>query len=446
MQPESPRRQNSNCVGTLKRIPPPPPQPPPPSPPFEAPVTLPKVPPLAPPSSEPLASQPPECPPPALRQQSLEILAKALVAATQVTNGKDVPLPPPPTGTASQAGINLEASPLLLGRANFGTGRKADTPAQRPGESESTLPRQSRQAPASSPKAPASSSVSNRPSMATAEVVRPPEKSAAELLDAIVNRKRGEYLDTLRKVAPVINDLERDLREMFQRRRQSHRESGRKSGATIDVRRFIREKASGKHPIETRAFEAKSRARRKDHAVLLLVDVSGSMQENDKILNAFASALAVTEALERLQVRHAVFGFNEKLHCYKPFEAKSHPEDLLAMKKDACSNEAYFNNDGWALAEASKVLLRQAEHQRLLIVLSDGLPEPSDEYAGPEFELLTVSKALQQSRRLTLLALGVGEGTEHVKDYYSRSRANIRVEGLAKEMSEALREALEAQN
>lgn len=270
----------------------------------------------------------------------------------------------------------------------------------------------------------------------------PPEETTKihDEFQHLLNQDLGLYHNTVREIAPTINQLESDLRAIFQKRRQSRMESGRRSGPSLNVDRFIRERAAGKAAVETRAFEAKTRPLEKDYAVLLLVDVSGSMQ--DKIHHAFAATVACTEAFSRLKINHAILGFNDKLYKYKSFSEDAEPAKLETIESDVLTGAARYNNDGWALKKAVATLRSAPEREKILIVLSDGVPEPSAKYAGPEFELKAVAEGIEEEGRVRLIGLGMGHGTDHVRSFYRNARANIPIEDLPQELSDVIREAI----
>ncbi len=274
-------------------------------------------------------------------------------------------------------------------------------------------------------------------------VTIPPEETAKirDEFQHLINQDLGLYHNTVREIAPTINQLENDLRAIFHKRRQSHKESGRRSGLSLNVNRFIRERAAGKAAVETRAFEAKTRPLEKDYAVLILVDVSGSMR--DKIHHAFAATVACTEAFSRLKINHAILGFNDNLYKYKTFSEDTEPAKLGTIENDVHTPAAAYNNDGWALKEAEAALRSAPEREKILIVLSDGEPVPSSKYAGPEFDLKTITQHIEEEGRVRLIGLGMGHGTQHVSTFYTNARANIPIEDLPYELSSVIREAID---
>jgi uncharacterized protein with von Willebrand factor type A (vWA) domain len=312
-----------------------------------------------------------------------------------------------------------------------------------PGASATQNPKQAQQ-PASAKQAvlrPASASptgnLTNNPASAAGSASPATAQAIQQQFHAAVNKDRGEFAETVRKVSLTINKLEQDLRSIFQRRRQSHRESGRRTGTSIKISRYIKERASGKPAIETRAFEIKTRPLERDYAVSILVDASLSME--DKIQHAFAATVACTEALSRLQIKHSIYAFNRKLYTYKTFAEKTDPEKLKQLLGDICAN----NNDGWAIQQVAEKLKKSPEKERILIVLSDGEPAPIPPYHTPEYELKRTIQELEAEGKIRLIGLGMGPNTAHVNDYYTNARSNIPIEQLPEALRTVLREAID---
>jgi nitric oxide reductase activation protein len=174
--------------------------------------------------------------------------------------------------------------------------------------------------------------------------------------------------------------------------------------------------------------------------VLILVDVSGSMR--DKVHHAFAATVACTEALTRLRIEHAIVGFNDNLYQYKKFGEKTNPATLGSIERDVHTQAARYNNDGWALQKAAKQILDAPERERILIVLSDGQPVPSEAYSGPEYDLKSTTAALESEGKIKLIGLGMGPGTVHVSEFFSNARANLPIEELPHALAEVIREAV----
>ena len=272
-----------------------------------------------------------------------------------------------------------------------------------------------------------------------------------EKIREITERDKGVYEKYRREVFPLIQKLRAELREIFSARHKPRRQSGFRSGNSISLRRVISE--IGKAEINgvpynsatTRAFTRKERPTKRDYAITLLVDLSGSMQ-GDKIEETFKATIVLAEVLNHFNIRTEVVGFNDRLHLFKGFDGKldgDSRDKLATALKEVHSERARYNDDGWALGEAAKRLSQKECSERFLIILSDGQPEPSVAHSGSEYDLHRVVKGIRNSGEIKLVGLGVGKGTGHVADYYPNHLADIEVGDLAGNLSLLLRDIVE---
>lgn len=269
----------------------------------------------------------------------------------------------------------------------------------------------------------------------------------ADFREAVEKSLRGdenEYEKERRLLLPAIDELETDLRELFVARRASRWTSGYRSGRRIDIEKRIQEKALGVSPVESKSWQKRELPQEKDYATTLLIDLSGSM-EGEKILEAFRGAIVKAEALNRLSIPLEILGFNDRLFVFKSFEAPMSREvqDRMSGMLDAVTEEgAAWNDDGWAVLQASNRLDLQPASERFLIVLSDGLPVESARHPREQYELGSIVTRIGSQSRNKLIGLGLGRGTQHVKDYYPNSVAGIKAKDLPNKLSDVLREAI----
>jgi hypothetical protein len=265
---------------------------------------------------------------------------------------------------------------------------------------------------------------------------------------AIEEKLRGnenEYEKNRTEVIPVIDRLESDLREIFVERRLKGWSSGHRSGKRINIQKRMGEKAKGVSSVESKAWERREFPMEKDYAITILVDLSGSMQ-GEKITEAFKAVVAVAEALNRLSINIEILGFNDRIYEYQKYgdalsdEIRTKMGEILQRVH---TDEARYNDDGFALGQASDRLARQKEKEKILIVVSDGLPVESDEHEGPEYELSKVISDIEKETGQILIGLGLGEGTEHVTEYYPNSIANVNVEEMAEKLAALIKEVIE---
>ena len=253
------------------------------------------------------------------------------------------------------------------------------------------------------------------------------------------------YIAARAGVIPLINRLETELREIFRERRARKWEDGKRYGPTFNLRRRIREIARRVPAVETESFRKRERPTEKDYAITLLIDLSGSMN-GPKIEETFKAAVILCEVLGRLSIKTEILGFNSYLYEYKPFHLQMSERvraRMGSMLRETGRRPAHYNDDGWALAEASARLAKERTKEKFLIVLSDGCPAPSDPHAGPEYSLSKIISEIRENTDQKLVGLGVGPDTHHVEAYYPNHMADIRVADLPGRLAKFLKEVIE---
>lgn len=133
-----------------------------------------------------------------------------------------------------------------------------------------------------------------------------------------------------------------------------------------------------------------SRPRRRDLAILLLIDASGStdgwVAAHRRVIDVEREALLlVCLALEELGEPYAVQAFSGEgpdavsVQELKRFDEPFDDETALLI---AALEPDRYTRAGAALRHATATLMRQAAHHRLLLLLSDGKPNDLDHYQG----------------------------------------------------------------
>jgi cobaltochelatase CobT len=179
-------------------------------------------------------------------------------------------------------------------------------------------------------------------------------------------------------------------------------------------------------------------------AVSLLVDLSGSMR-GEKVEAAKLGAEACALALSAVGVTFALQGFQDVLIPLLPFGAHR-PAAILrataALEREVRGDRPQGNNrpenndDGPCLNEAAAALARRTEPERLLVVISDGLPEGSR--STPDDLHAAVRRWTAPRSPVRVVALGLGPRTAHVRDFYPDAIAEIEPEALPRALAEAL--------
>lgn len=265
-----------------------------------------------------------------------------------------------------------------------------------------------------------------------------------ELKD-VMPKDVNEYEKTRTELIPLIDQLEQELRSIFVSRRSRGWQSGHKIGRRIDIKKRIQEKAKGVLAVESKAWQKRELPKEKDYAISLLNDLSGSMR-GEKIEEDFKAKVVLAEVLNRLSIKTEILGFNDRILEYQSFSdpmSTEVREKIGAMPLEVVSQNALWNDDGWALLEAAKRLNSRTEAQKFLVVISDGIPEPSPKHSGNEYDLSRVVKDIMTDTNIKLIGLGLGNNTSHVNKYYPNSVANIKVNEMATKLAELIKEVIE---
>jgi len=192
-----------------------------------------------------------------------------------------------------------------------------------------------------------------------------------------------------RERAALLHALRRGFEALRPRRVRVTRQL---DGDDLDTPSWVDEwsdRRAGRAP-EGRIY-AHDRARRRDVAVALLVDASGStdawVSGSSRVIDvARESALCFCEALAALGDRHAVYAFSGRgAHGVRVLRAKAFAEPggagldarIASLAPDASTRL------GAALRHVTGRLARERARVRLLLLLSDGKPNDDDAYGGP---------------------------------------------------------------
>lgn len=264
-------------------------------------------------------------------------------------------------------------------------------------------------------------------------------------LQEIADKNIGRYEKDRREVSAIINRLTNDLRTVFSERKKTKLKSGFKSGREIDISRRIKEIAKGILPIDSKAWTKKEKPTEKDYAFTLLVDLSGSMQ-GERIEETFKAVIVLSEVLNTLGIKFNVIGFNDRLYDFVDFGEKLSLEKRRNMEmilNEVSSSRAAWNDDGWAVEEVSKILSNEKEDKKIMIVLSDGEPIPSEVHRGAKFDLKKIVEKIEKEGKHEIIGLGLGDRTKHVENYYTQNIAEIPLPELAKKLAKLLKEIIE---
>ena len=168
-------------------------------------------------------------------------------------------------------------------------------------------------------------------------------------------------------------------------------------------------------------YEKKTR----DMATLILADISLSTEagitQDIRVIDMIKDGLMVfSQALEKLEDKFAIYAFssnkntNIKFHILKNFKEKY--SNLIRGRIDAIK-PGYYTRLGAAIRESSKILDKQKNQNKLLLIISDGKPNDMDRYEG-RYGIEDSKKAIEELKQKGITPFCITIDIE-AKDYLS---------------------------
>jgi nitric oxide reductase activation protein len=172
---------------------------------------------------------------------------------------------------------------------------------------------------------------------------------------------------------------------------------------------------------------------RRDPAVLLLVDRSGSMRHTGLIDRAFEGTVLLTEVCRRIGVPAAVWSFANAIREELDWDAMidGPARRRLGMLPDTCDG----NTDmAAALAVVGRRFAARRGDPKLLFVISDGQPDRHDA------TLAAVGRL--EAEGIVTVGLGLGPGTAGLARFFPNAVTEIPPERLVDHVADLLGGAL----
>ena len=255
--------------------------------------------------------------------------------------------------------------------------------------------------------------------------------------------RRTEYEEIVARIRPQIDELIERLEATLLPRVRLRARSGYTSGRRVDLKRLMRYESDPR--LAQTLWTRNTVPQRRSVSLLMLIDLSGSMR-GQKAEAAILGVCLLCETLTRLKIPFSVQGFQDVLipliDFQQPFNRDAQqmivdlPKEIQGVRPLGNNNPKY-NDDGPCLLEASALLLAQPSQERLLIVVSDGIPEGR---RSDKRDLITAIDTLRSNPKLRLVALGLGPHTSHVKSLYPRSIDNVATQDFASEIGALIQE------
>lgn len=174
----------------------------------------------------------------------------------------------------------------------------------------------------------------------------------------------------------------------------------------------------------------------RDIAVMILLDLSESANETvaggtQRIIDlALEAAVLTADTLERIGDPFAIHGFqSDGRHAvhYRRFKDFNQPYDVQA-KGRLCGMRAELSTRmGAAMRHATRVMQKQPQRQKLMLVLTDGAPADIDE-RDPQYLRQDAKKAVEEARRagITTFCLSLDpQADDYVERIFGKSHAMV---------------------
>lgn len=240
-----------------------------------------------------------------------------------------------------------------------------------------------------------------------------------------------DYLAAWKRIALLSDRLGDELLRILIPNQRLRWTAGHPSGTRLELRLAMQLSAD---PTLYRSLWLRPIVpRRRDPAIILLLDTSGSMSSDNRIDRAFDSLVLLTEVSRRIGVSSAVWSF-----AVKPREELSWdtPIDEAARRRlgrllRGCDGKTHL---GCALAAVRKAFARRLGDPQILFVLSDGDPSDGDD-ARKEIGRL-------EAANIHTIGLGLGPGTAGMANLFPQAVTEIPVTDLVGHVGNLIRESL----
>lgn len=232
-------------------------------------------------------------------------------------------------------------------------------------------------------------------------------KELEKKLEEMRRERMTEYAKAYEEVADIINGLYIRLKRFFLPERHPKWRKGYPTGQRVDLEKAMQAEADPRY-LE-KIWERKTIPHKSDYRFLLLVDTSGSMK-GVKIEETFKGLVVLAEVLEKLGIQYEIIAFSDSPQVFKEWRDK-----LDSQRRDYLSKIKSFGGRGTATTEATqeayREFLKNLGKDNFLLTFTDGLPN------NPE-SLKALLEEIEKEGEIKLVGIGLGPGTEFVKNFY----------------------------
>jgi hypothetical protein len=241
------------------------------------------------------------------------------------------------------------------------------------------------------------------------------------------------YLAAWKRIAPLADRLGDELLRVLVPRQRLRWKSGHPTGPRLDLRRAMQFEADPR--LYASLWCRPIVPQRRDPAVMLLVDRSGSMAGDGRIDRTFEGLVLLVEVCRRVGVPAAVWSFAERPREELSWDSLLDRETRhrLGRLPNSCSGNTDMTA---ALLAAFRAFSSRPGNPKLLFALSDGEPDE------PSHVLTAVGRL--ESAGVATFGLGLGPGTAGLGRFFRRAATEIQTREIVGKLAGLLENSLVA--
>ena len=229
----------------------------------------------------------------------------------------------------------------------------------------------------------------------------------------------AQYNQAAAPLLSISKQLQKRLQRILRNRNRGEKQTALLMGRRLEPRYLM--------DREGRFFSKKARpGNQKSLAVAVLVDESGSMSGQDRVTYARAAGIIIYDFCKAMDVPVLIMGHTDdgdvQLFAYTDFDSIDNRDRYRLMDMSArCGNR-----DGAALRYVAERLQKQAEDNKLLLIISDGQPAGSGGYIGSvaEADLRGIRKEFV-NKGMMFVAAAIGADKENIERIYGDAFLDI---------------------